>query len=170
MAGSIVDGLLTFARSGAKPAPGARAGVRAAIADVVENAQPAADAKEIAIRIDPFDDAEVACTRGALDSILSNLIGNAIQNSPASSGCTVTIAARDRGDSMRVEVADTGDGLPPNVERAIFEPYYRARRGGGGLGLGLATVKRLVDAHGGTVGVRRNVERGCTFWFDLPKA
>ena len=62
-------------------------------------------------------------------------------------------------------------GLPPGIEATTFEPFVR---GPGtehpGLGLGLATVKRIVETHGGAVGVESHVGAGCRFWMDLPKA
>jgi len=71
---------------------------------------------------------------------------------------------------VRVEVEDTGPGLPPGIEHSIFEPYVRAPGvTQPGLGLGLATVKRFADSHGGAVGVLR-AEAGTVFWFELPRA
>jgi len=70
----------------------------------------------------------------------------------------------------RVEVEDTGRGLPPGTQDRVFDPYMRADRSGQpGLGLGLATVKRFAEGYGGRVGVRSG-PGGCTFWFELPVA
>ncbi len=72
---------------------------------------------------------------------------------------------------VRVEVEDSGPGIPPGSEQSIFEPYARAPGiTQPGLGLGLATVKRIICAYGGTVGVRRAKAGGAIFWFDLPHA
>lgn len=71
---------------------------------------------------------------------------------------------------VRFEVEDTGPGLPPGLEPLVFEPYVRGHKTGAGIGLGLATVRRITEAHGGEVGVFANKERGCTFWFELPCA
>jgi signal transduction histidine kinase len=71
---------------------------------------------------------------------------------------------------VRFEVADTGPGLPPAFEKHAFEPYMRATTRVPGLGLGLATVKRLVCAYGGHVGVARGEGGvGALFWFELPR-
>jgi len=77
----------------------------------------------------------------------------------------------DDGREVTTTVADTGPGLPPGTALAsLFEPYVRGERARGeGLGLGLATVNRIVGAHGGRVGVRSSAA-GCEFWFTLPVA
>jgi signal transduction histidine kinase len=82
----------------------------------------------------------------------------------------VVVRVALRGGMARVEVVDTGPGIPPGAEHRIFEPYVRGHTEGLGIGLGLATVKRLVLAHGGRLGVLPNEGRGCTFWVELPVA
>jgi signal transduction histidine kinase len=72
-----------------------------------------------------------------------------------------------RGDRARFEVIDTGPGIAPEILPRIFEPYVRGRHGLPGIGLGLATVRRMVEAHGGTAGVDSS-PRGSRFWFELP--
>jgi signal transduction histidine kinase len=72
---------------------------------------------------------------------------------------------------VHVEIEDTGPGVSPGLEDAIFEPYRRGPVATQpGLGLGLATVKRLVIAHGGRLGVRNAPSGGAVFWFELPRA
>jgi signal transduction histidine kinase len=72
---------------------------------------------------------------------------------------------------VRVEFEDTGPGVPPGFEKTIFEPYRRAPGvTQPGLGLGLATVQRLILAHGGTIGVSKARGGGAIFWFELPRA
>ena len=83
----------------------------------------------------------------------------------------VNIRVTDHGDFVRFEVEDTGPGIPAAIEDTLFQPYVR---GDGatqpGLGLGLATVKRFCETHGGSVGARSNAGRGSLFYFTLPKA
>jgi signal transduction histidine kinase len=90
----------------------------------------------------------------ALERVLTNLISNAIKYSPA--GSVVHVAARALAGAVAIEVADAGRGIPPDVVHRIFEPYYRVPDAAGaarGTGIGLAVVKALVEAHGGTVRV-----------------
>ncbi|HSN27879.1 MAG TPA: HAMP domain-containing sensor histidine kinase, partial [Kofleriaceae bacterium] len=70
----------------------------------------------------------------------------------------------------RIEVQDTGPGIPPGEDPRIFEPYVQLDRTGGSIGLGLATVQRLARAHGGNVGVISPPGRGALFWVELPAA
>ncbi len=88
----------------------------------------------------------------ALDRVLKNLIGNALKYSPP--GSCVRVRARAEDGGVAVEVDDEGPGIPAEERARIFEPYYRVRGTvglGPGTGLGLAVVKSLVEAHGGTI-------------------
>jgi signal transduction histidine kinase len=106
-----------------------------------------------------------------LTSILGNLVGNAVKFMRDSSERRITLRVVESGDEVRFDIEDTGPGVPAGLEDAIFLPYVR---GEGvtqpGLGLGLATVRRFCEAHGGTVGVRSTSGRGSAFFFTLPRA
>ena len=168
---SLVDDLLAFARTGgAIGAPG-RAGLLAVATSTLDEASALAESGAIELRIDPeSEDVALACPPGVLTSLLSNLVHNGIKYLGGARERRVVVRAVRVGDRARVEVEDTGPGLPPGAEDDVFEPYVRADRSGQpGLGLGLATVKRLVEGYGGSVGVRSR-PWGCTFWFELPVA
>src|SRR5206468_5432686 len=83
----------------------------------------------------------------------------------------VTIAVEAEDDRVRIAVSDTGPGLPPGLDpTTLFQPYVRGPQARGrGLGLGLSTVSRIGEAHGGRVGVDSSAA-GCCFWFTLPRA
>jgi signal transduction histidine kinase len=90
----------------------------------------------------------------ALERGLTNLMSNAIKYSP--SGSAVQVGARALPDGVAIEVADAGRGIPPEALGRVFEPYYRVPDAAGaahGTGIGLAVVKALVEAHGGTIQV-----------------
>lgn len=91
----------------------------------------------------------------AVDRVLKNLLSNALKYSPP--GTTVRIGARRAGaTAVEIAVEDQGRGIPPEALPRIFEPYYRApgvAASARGTGLGLAVVKALVDAHGGSIAV-----------------
>jgi signal transduction histidine kinase len=164
---ALVDGLLDYARAGGVPI-GTRADVHGAIGDVVAEMSEQAAAVAVVIKVERADGV-VACSPAVLYSILSNLLSNAIKYMDDAKDRTVRVRAEGRGGRVRVEVEDAGPGIPPNLAEAIFAPFVRVPGSGkAGLGLGLATVKRLVAAHGGEVGVRPAKQRGAVFWFELP--
>jgi signal transduction histidine kinase len=98
--------------------------------------------------------------------VLSNLVTNALNVVPR--GGRVTVAA-DRSDHLiRFSVSDTGAGIAQRDVPRLFDRGWQADRGKTrGLGLGLYICKRLVEAHGGRVGVDSKVGTGSTFWFEL---
>jgi signal transduction histidine kinase len=165
----LVDGLLDFARAGAAPA-GARSDVRALLDDLVPELQQLAEQARVELVVERCEPLTVRCSPGVLTSILSNLARNAIQHMGDSEPRRVTVRAIARAPTVSFEVEDTGPGIPPKSQELIFEPYTRiGSKGTGGFGIGLATVKRLVTAHGGRVGVRSGPGRGALFWFELPR-
>jgi two-component system phosphate regulon sensor histidine kinase PhoR len=109
---------------------------------------------------------------GKLEQVLTNLLDNAIKFTPE--GGTITISAADIGPQVRVDVSDTGIGIPSTAIPRIFERFYRVdtarSREMGGTGLGLSIVKHIVQAHGGSVSVDSLPGKGSTFSFTLKKA
>jgi signal transduction histidine kinase len=167
--GQLVDDLLVFAHAGAPPTGEARANVAEVIRGVVEEMLPVAEEKDVELRCDPVEPGEVACSAGVLTSLVSNLVGNAIKYMGDAPIRGVVIRARSTGSRIRVEVEDTGPGVPEELQQRIFDPYVRGPEPTApGFGLGLATVRRLAEAHGGAVGVEPR-ETGSLFWFELPK-
>jgi signal transduction histidine kinase len=166
----MVDGLLDFARSGGRPSARFETDVRAVLDDVVEGVRGDAEERNIEVGIDPFPPCSVKCSQGVLTSLVSNLVRNAIKYMGASEVRRILLRATDSGDRWRISVQDTGPGVPSEKKSILFEPYVRADSKQPGIGLGLATVKRLADAHGGAVGVESSPGGGSTFWFELPKA
>ncbi|MEA5114237.1 MAG: ATP-binding protein [Geobacteraceae bacterium] len=106
-----------------------------------------------------------------LEQVLVNLLDNAIKFTPANG--SITISASDIGTHVKVDVNDTGCGIPPQDLQRIFERFYRVdtarSRELGGTGLGLSIVKHIVQAHGGTVSVESTPGKGSTFSFTLRK-
>ena len=108
---------------------------------------------------------------------LVNLCVNAIKFSPARS--EIRVSTRSEGEGVLVEITDQGPGVSPEESAEIFTLFGQGQRksihGTGGLGIGLHLVKRIVELHGGTVGVRSgasadtNTKSGSTFWIQLPR-
>ena len=168
---ALTDGLLAFARAAAKPEPGARADVREVVEEVVDELREDACQGRVSLLVQPLPNEAVACEPGILTSLVSNLARNALKYMGESLPREVEIRVVDRGARLRFEVEDTGPGVAPELLGRIFEPYVRGGNYGvAGLGLGLATVRRLAEAHGGEAGVSSKPGAGSVFWFELPKA
>ncbi|MGH6834768.1 MAG: sensor histidine kinase [Methylocella sp.] len=101
--------------------------------------------------------------RSRIVQAIDNLILNAIQNTPP--GGRVTLCAKRSADRLVLSVADTGRGVPEPLRDLLFEPFVTGRPEG--TGLGLAVVREIVEAHGGTA---RAIHRsdGTTFIVELP--
>ena len=113
----------------------------------------------------------VAADPDALERVLTNLISNAIKYSPT--GSAVRVGARAVAGAVAIEVADAGRGIPPEALPRLFEPYYRVPDAAGaarGTGIGLAVVKALVEAHGGTVRVDSTPALGTRVTIVLPSS
>lgn len=164
----IVDGLLEFARAGAQPEPGAVAQVAPAVAGLQDELVELQAQESAQLLVEPFEPCAVQCSQGVLLSLLSNLLRNALKYLGESARRSVTLRVLPRRGVVRFEIEDTGPGIPPALAESLFHPYVRGpRTGKPGIGLGLATVKRLVDSHGGAVAVKPAPGGGAIFWFEL---
>ncbi len=106
--------------------------------------------------------------RTQLWRLFSNLIVNAIKHNPP--GLSMTINATVEGDKIYCTVSDNGVGLSEQQSERLFDLYFRGSniRNSVSLGLGLYLCKRIVNAHGGEIGVKSAPNAGATFWFTLP--
>ena len=168
---AISSGLLEFARAGARPDPGARTSVREVLADLTAAFSQEADSARIELTLEPIPPVFVACSEGVYLSLVGNLARNAIKYMGDAPTRCIRIRVVEEDTLVRTEVRDTGPGIPSEALPSLFEPYFRAgSRRQEGLGLGLATVKKLAEGHGGRAGVDSEVARGSSFWFTLPRA
>jgi two-component system sensor histidine kinase VicK len=107
-----------------------------------------------------------------ITQVLDNLLNNAIKFSPA--GGTVTVKLSAEENMIRIQVSDTGIGIPADKIDRIFDRFYQidgsSTRQFGGAGLGLAICKQIIDAHDGKFEVESEVGKGSTFAFLLPQA
>ena len=147
--------------------------VGATVHAAVEAAAPQAAAKTIRVRLQEGPELLIVQADPArLRQILGNLIANALKFTPADG--QVTVRWGRRGDTAEIEVSDSGVGVANDVVARIFERFWQAdssrTRHHGGLGIGLAITKGLVEAHGGTVAVASpGALGGTTFTVRLPR-
>jgi signal transduction histidine kinase/ActR/RegA family two-component response regulator len=147
------------------------ADLAAIIDSAVEIAQPAAAAKRLKLTVQI--EARPAMTTGdpdRLQQVIWNLVSNAVKFTPTDGEVTVRL---EQSDGYRLTVRDTGPGIDPKFLPYVFEPFRQAdgtaSREHGGLGLGLAIAKQLVELHGGTVEARSEGRgQGATFAVFLP--
>ena len=121
----------------------------------------------------PSPDVVVEADPARLGQIVVNLVDNAIKYTPA--GGAVDVSTTHDGDTVRISIADTGVGIPSNVGDRVFEPFYsvpstRPQKGQASSGLGLALVRRSVEAHGGTIEWHDRDSGGTVFTFTVPSS
>jgi CheY-like chemotaxis protein len=140
--------------------------------EAVEGVKPAVDAKGIALDVDfdPFAGVVSADTT-RLQQVFWNLLTNAVKFTPR--GGRIVASLRRADAQVEVAVSDSGVGIPPEFMPFVFEPFRQADarfdRAQGGLGLGLAIAKQLVELHGGTIEASSaGIGRGATFTIRLP--
>lgn len=161
----MLDGLLDYTR----------AGLVSSVPEPVDLPQLVA---EMTAHLEGETEAEVAfagpvnrivAARAGLDVVLRNLIENSVRH--GGSKVNVTVACHDAGPVWRFEVADDGPGIPAEHHERVFMPFVKVDRKGGGTGMGLALVNRVVEDNGGTMAVRSNPEtsRGTTMIFTWAK-
>jgi signal transduction histidine kinase len=132
--------------------------------------QPLADKKGIRLRFRSTDLAVVS-DRTLLRRILQNIVSNALRYTTRGG---VLVAARRHGPGLRIDVCDTGSGIPDDERDEIFEEFHRGTASAadlaGGLGLGLSIVRRMVEALGHRLSFSSKVGRGTVFHLTLPLA
>ncbi len=162
---TITNGLLDFSRNRAgQHAPVELGEVLEATARLLRHQKRS---RNVEIEVDaPVDVRAVAGDAGQLQQAVIILAENAIDAMPQ--GGTLLLRARNEGAGVRVEVCDTGVGIPQENLARIFDPFFTTKEVGQGTGLGLAVCYGIVTEHGGRVAVDSVVGRGTTFTLVLP--
>ena len=145
--------------------------VGALVAEAMDAARPAIDAKNLTLTSDVRRVPMVMADPDRLRQIFWNLMSNAVKFTPANGRITVTVEAM--GSSIRVAVEDTGQGIPAEALPLVFHRFYQldssSSRTHGGLGLGLALARHFVELHGGQISATSpGVGQGSTFEVLLP--
>ncbi len=174
--GRLVDDLLDVARiaRGQVRLSHEHLDLRTVLADAVEAARPPCDARGHTLTVElPADPLPLDADPDRLRQVFANLLTNAAKYTP--DGGRVTLSAVAVGGSAVVRVCDTGLGLPADQRERVFAPFTQLAggrdRAAGGLGIGLALVRSLVELHAGTVtAASPGVGCGSTFTVTLPLA
>jgi signal transduction histidine kinase len=116
----------------------------------------------------------VHADRGRVRQVLLNLLSNAIKFTPDGGRITVAAGPVNGGSAVRIAITDTGIGIAVEDQPKLFQEFSQldasASRKYEGTGLGLALSRRLIELHGGTIGLESQMGKGSTFWFTLPEA
>ena len=172
----LVDDLLDVSRvtRGLAELQQARLDVKQVIADAIEQTRPLMEAKRHRLVVElAFDAAQVLGDHKRLVQVLSNLLGNAAKYTPAEGRIEVTMGATD--EQVVLAVADNGIGIAQELQVRIFDLFAQADRSPdrsqGGLGIGLALARSLVELHGGSVACHsEGLGKGSRFLVTLPRA
>ncbi|NTV02016.1 MAG: HAMP domain-containing protein [Chlorobiaceae bacterium] len=135
----------------------------------IEHFIPEAKAKGIGLIVDvPSELPTVTADTASIGYVFTNLLSNALRYSHE--GGRITVRAEAELSGIRFSVEDTGEGIPPEHLKRIFDQFYRVpgQDEKSGIGLGLSIVREIVKAHGGTVGVESTRGKGSVFHFTLP--
>jgi signal transduction histidine kinase len=167
---TMVNQILDFTRLRAHAVPLDRQPIdmQKAVAQAIDELRPLAQEKRLDLEL-CADGAEfgVLADEGSLIRMVINLVGNAVAFTPDRGSIEVWVI--EGADHIELRVQDTGVGIPADMLPVIFEPYRQAHGERKGIGLGLAVVKGLVEAHGGTISVRSAAGQGSCFTVRLPK-
>lgn len=142
------------------------------ITKVTELMRASAEEKGLRFKVEVAEEPLVLVgIEDGLERVFMNLVSNAVKYTPT--GGSVTVRAWSEDDQIKVEVSDTGIGIPEEALPRIFEEFYRAKNAKAvemeGTGLGLAIAKDVVEQHGGQISVESVVGEGSTFYVTLPK-
>jgi signal transduction histidine kinase/ActR/RegA family two-component response regulator len=174
---TLVNDVLDFSRveAGRVELQTAPARAETVLRDAAAIVAQDADNKSLTLNIEVVGDGERhhALDAARLRQVLLNLLNNAVKFTPAG-GVTarMTITPGPETDTLRIEVVDTGIGVPPELRDRLFQRFSQGdssvTRAFGGAGLGLAISKALIELMGGQIGMQANADQGSTFWIDLP--
>jgi K+-sensing histidine kinase KdpD len=142
------------------------------ITKVTELMQVSAEEKGLEFKVEIAEEPLVLVgIEDGLERVFMNLVSNAVKYTPA--GGSVTVRAWGENAQIKVEVSDTGIGIPEEALPRIFNEFYRAKNAKAmemeGTGLGLAIAKDVVEQHGGQISVESAIGEGSTFYVTLPK-
>jgi PAS domain S-box-containing protein len=140
------------------------------VQEVCDGIRPLAQKKRQSLTLEPMAEIEAFLDTSRFKQVLYNYLSNAVKFTAQGGRISVRVT-REGDSSFRVEVEDTGIGIPPEEIPRLFQEFQQApnsRKAEQGTGLGLALTRHMVEAQGGSVGVRSVAGQGSTFWAVLP--
>jgi signal transduction histidine kinase len=168
----LIQDLLDMARleAGALPVHPGPFDAGRLLDEVLEGHRGKAEERQITLQLrvppripEPWGD------RHRVVQVLTNLVENALRETPPMGEINIGVEEDAAGDGLRFSVSDTGPGIRPEDQERLFDRFWQvSRKDKGGAGLGLSIVKGIVEAHGGRVWVESEEGKGSTFWFFLP--
>lgn len=163
----VLEALLQDARAGAHSLTRRPVDLRAVVSQCLAVLEHEVEARGATVGLGELP--TVAGDESLLNGLFTNLILNALKYSPRR-GSTIVVDASREQDKWRLAVESEGPTIPPEDRRRIFEPYQRGRgeRRARGAGLGLTICRRIVERHGGQIGVMPGAAGGNRFYFTLP--
>ncbi|WP_188113529.1 sensor histidine kinase [Nocardioides humilatus] len=162
---AMIDTILGYAKVGAS-LERTRVRLDAVLDHVLDDLSPLL--KDRSAQVERAALPEVAGDVDQLYAVLLNLLTNAVKFTPGDRTPVITVDAARTGNNWRVSVTDNGRGIPADQRESVFELHSRVDRSVEGSGIGLATARRAVEAHGGRIGVEDATDGGTTVWFTLP--
>ena len=167
----LVNDLLDFERmvQGEYRLNPATADIGTLLQEAIATMEPYAEGYGVGLELACASGLSVMCDAERIGQVVLNLLSNAVKFSP--SGSVVKIKAQKLVGKVRVEVADSGCGIPKAFHDRIFDKFAQADRSDSrreGSGLGLSIAKMIVEAHRGAIGFESQEGTGSVFWFDLP--
>ena len=169
----IVDDMFTLARADAGNYPVRRDAIYLdeLVDEVVRAARVVAATRHVEITTDLAPSASITGDEELIRRLVANLVDNAVRHS--ATGTVVRVNVKTTPGGYAIAVADNGPGIPTDIQRHVFERFYRAdssrtRTDGSGAGLGLALVRWIAEEHGGRVELTSSPDSGSTFTVILP--
>ncbi len=166
----LVEDLLLKAQAGAIALEKTDVDLATIVEQCIQAGVPVAAARGISLGYETEELPPISVDRVRMGQLIDNLVSNALKFTPP--GGRVDVRAFTRGSGVRIEVADTGVGIPEGEQDRLFERFYRTEHAQSeavpGVGLGLSIAKAIVDAHGGAISCRSTEDAGTTFVVDVP--
>lgn len=168
----LVEALLRFCRAGNRGSEGVTAELDTQVTAILLEVSQSAELQKVELSRALSPGLTVPMPAQLLQSVVHNLLSNAVKYSAEVKGAKVRVAAYAERDRVILEVTDNGVGMSEETQRQLFQPFFRApeARKLPGHGLGLATTRRLVEAHGGSLTLTSQKGAGTQVKVSLPRA